>query len=264
MKLTKFSNVICIILFIVSVFAAATGFAQWSTDIRHTNNAGFSFTSGNNAKNIEFSGTSNVHTVWYDARFGDTEIMYKRSTDNGATWEAVVRLTNNAGASELPSIAASGSNIHVVWQDQRDGNFEIYYKLSTNHGVTWSGDERLTTNGATSVNPSISLRLNVIQVVWQDDRDGNNEIYFKRSLDNGITWEPIVRMTNNSGSSTSPSITTDSGENTHIVWQDNRDGNDEICNILVNCYVNGVLYRPVYYQREFDRGGCCIKMEVVK
>ena len=228
MKLTKFSNLICIILFIVSVFAAATGFAQWSTDIRHTNNAGFSFTSGNNAKNIEFSGTSNVHTVWYDARFGDTEIMYKRSTDNGATWEAVVRLTNNAGASELPSIAASGSNIHVVWQDQRDGNFEIYYKLSTNHGVTWSGDERLTTNGATSVNPSISLRLNVIQVVWQDDRDGNNEIYFKRSLDNGITWEPIVRMTNNSGSSTSPSITTDSGENTHIVWQDNRDGNDEI------------------------------------
>lgn len=42
------------------------------------------------------------------------------------------------------------------------------------------------------------------------------------------------------------------------------DGNEEVYNILVNCYINGVLYMPVYYQREFDRGDCCIKMEVVK
>ena len=48
-----------------------------------------------------------------------------------------------------------------------------------------------------------------------------------------------------------------------LVCDNAWDGNDEICNILVNCYVNGVLYRPVYYQREFDRGGCCIKMERV-
>ena len=202
--------------------------SQWSADIRHTNNAGLSFTSFNNARNIAFTGTSNVHTVWYDERFGDSEIMYKRSTDNGATWEAVVRLTNNTGASDLPSIAAFGSNVHVVWRDTRDFNYEIYYKNSTNHGATWSGDIRLTTNSASSIYPSISLRLNVIQVVWEDDRDGNKEIYFKRSTDNGITWDPVVRLTNNSGVSMSPSITTDSGENTHIVWQDNRDGNDEI------------------------------------
>ena len=48
-----------------------------------------------------------------------------------------------------------------------------------------------------------------------------------------------------------------------VVCDNAWDGNEALSDILVNCYINGVLYKPVYLQSEFDRGECCIKMEVV-
>jgi hypothetical protein len=39
-----------------------------------------------------------------------------------------VRLTDNPSESREPSVAVSGAYAHVVWHDNRDGNWEIYYK----------------------------------------------------------------------------------------------------------------------------------------
>jgi len=70
-----------------------------------------------------------VHAVWPDSRHGDpSEIYYKRSIDNGTTWELDMRLTDNPSESREPSVAVSDSIVHVVWHDDRDGNWEIYYK----------------------------------------------------------------------------------------------------------------------------------------
>jgi len=70
-----------------------------------------------------------VHAVWPDNRNGDiSEIYYKRSLDNGTNWGTEIRLTDNPSESREPSIAVSGSYVHVVWHDDRDGNWEIYYK----------------------------------------------------------------------------------------------------------------------------------------
>jgi hypothetical protein len=70
-----------------------------------------------------------VHAVWPDSRHGDpSEIYCKRSLDDGTNWGLDVRLTDNPSESREPSVAASDSIVHVVWHDDRDGNWEIYYK----------------------------------------------------------------------------------------------------------------------------------------
>jgi hypothetical protein len=74
---------------------------------------------------------NNLHVAWYDYRDGNEEIYYKRSIDGGDTWGADTRLTNAAGGSYNPSVAVYGNNVHVAWQDDRDGNYEIYYKKFT-------------------------------------------------------------------------------------------------------------------------------------
>lgn len=181
-----------------------------------------------------------VFVVWHDEMWGDLEVFCKRSTDGGTTWGADTRLTNGAGYSAHPSTVISGSNIHLVWFDDKDGNEEIYYKRSTDAGTSWGAESRLTNNTSKSDYPSIHISGSFIHLVWREDRDGvsNTEIYYKRSADEGVTWGADTRITNNSGYSDIASVFS-SGQAVHVVWYDDRDGagNTEI-----------------YYKRSTDGG----------
>jgi hypothetical protein len=224
------------LFFGVLVLSPTESQAQWQPDVRLTNDPATSYTSYNNAWCIAASG-DDVHIVWYDYRYGASEICYKRSTDGGDSWGEDTRLTNDPAYSWRPSVSVFNSVVHVIWEDLRDGAYsEIYYKRSTDGGVSWEADTRLTNNSANSTNSSISVSGQIVQVVWQDQRDGNYEIYHKRSSDGGVTWGVDTRLTNNSATSAYPSVSI-SGQVVHVVWQDLRDGNLEI-----------------YYKRSTDGG----------
>jgi len=200
--------------------------AQWQADVRMTNDPGTSFTAGTSTSSIASNG-SFVHVVWWDNRNTDWEIYYKRSTDNGTSWSSDIRLTNVAGNSYVPTVAVSGSVVHVVWQDQRDGNREIYYKRSTDGGVTWGSDTRLTNDPATSESPSVAVSGQTIHIAWYDRRDGDEEEYYKRSTDGGVSWEADTRLTDDPISTWDPSISV-SGQVVHVVWQDSRSGPNKV------------------------------------
>ncbi len=197
------------------------GGVSWQPDQRLTS---YPATSGPPA--VAASGAS-VHVVWYDMRTGNAEIFYKRSTDAGATWQPDTALTNDPAGSYLPSIGVSGNQIHVSWFDERDGNKELYYKRSLDGGLTWGPDVRLTNDPADSYRPSVAVSGNGIHLVWYDNRDGNTEIFYKRSTDNGVTWSPDTSLTNDASDSFYPSVAL-SGTRVHVVWTDNRDANQEI------------------------------------
>jgi hypothetical protein len=211
--------------------------SQWQPDVKLTNSPVYSHTSWNNAWCVASSGNV-VHVVWDDRRDGNDEIYYKRSTDAGVSWGADTRLTNKTERSEYPSVAVSGSVVHIVWMDYCDGNWEIYYKRSTDWGISWGTDTRLTNNTGYSGLPSVAVSGSVVHLVWHDYRDGisNNEIYYKRSTDAGVSWETDTRLTNNTADSWPPSVAV-SGSVVHVVWFDDRDGNQEI-----------------YYKRSTDGG----------
>lgn len=194
---------------------------SWSIDSRLTNAPSLSW-----CPSACITGTT-VHVVWYDNRDGNNEIYYNRSTDAGVSWVQDIRLTNSSGYSGTPSLAVSGSVLHLTWEDGRDGNNEIYYKRSTDIGLTWEPDIRLTNALQTSEFPSIAASGLSVQICWDDRRDGNYEVYFKRSTDGGVSWEADKRLTNNILSQFYSCIGI-SGSKTHIVWYDNRFGFEEI------------------------------------
>jgi hypothetical protein len=204
----------------------------WGADTRLTNNFALS-----QFPSVAVSGQV-VNIAWTDARDGDYEIYYKRSTDDGTTWGPDTRLTDSIGASDYPCITTSGAFVHVVWEDNRDGNFEIYYKSSVDGGVSWGADMRLTNNPSYASPSSIAVSDSILHVVWDDNRDGNIEIYYKRSTDNGITWGADTRLTYDPDYSGNASVAV-SGLNVSVVWSDQRDG------FLVN---------EIYYKSSTDGG----------
>ncbi|MFO7991590.1 MAG: sialidase family protein [Thermoplasmata archaeon] len=129
-----------------------------------------------------------IHVVWVDEIWPgpEYEIYYRNSTNNGASWGVVQKLTGPSVYAGGPDLAVNGSNLHMVWKDQRDDPSwnEVYYKNSTDSGATWGVDVRLTSDeGNHSNNPKIEISGEKLHVIWYDVRDGNNEIYYKRSPD---------------------------------------------------------------------------------
>lgn len=218
-------KIIVLFLIVRGILLIDDCMCQWEPDVRLTNNAAESHITYS-AKCMASNGNV-VHIVWFDSRDGNREIYYKRSTDGGSNWEADTRLTNDNAVSWHPSLSLSGQVLHIVWSDYRDGNYEIYYKRSTDGGTNWGADTRLTNAAASSGYPSIAVSGQVVHVVWRDVRDGNNEIYYKSSTDGGSSWGADIRLTNDTASSVYPNLSI-SGQVVHVVWSDYRDGDYEI------------------------------------
>lgn len=148
--------------------------AQWLPEARLTNN---SLSSLSGSRIIAANGNV-VHAVWTDYSDGNGEIYYMNSMDGGVNWGSNIRLTNDPELSNQPSVTVSGSNVHVTWTDSRDGNQEIYYKRSTDGGVSWGADTRLTNEPAISRFSSVTSSGLNVHLVWFDRRDGNAEVYY--------------------------------------------------------------------------------------
>ena len=204
---------------------SADGGATWAANQRLT------WTAGGSVFPVIGAGPSGrIHLAWQDGSGGNSEIYYKRSTNSGASWTANQRLTWNSGESEAPAIGVlSSGNPHIVWRDNSAGNYEVYYRKSSDAGTTWAAGQRLTWTSGISYAPDLAVGpTSRLSVVWADSTPGNSEVYVKRSANWGTSWAANKRITWNAGGSEAPAIGVDSSGNLHIVWQDNTPGNYEV------------------------------------
>ena len=192
---------------------------------------------------VAFDGDT-AHVVW--AQGG--HVYYRRSRDGGATWESAVKLTSGGAAQYPCSLEISGSHLHLVWPDSRNGTWEVYYKRSTDGGDTWAEDVRLTP-GVDLFRMGTAISGATLHVAWASRSlvvptpAGTHtwgEIYYKRSTDDGATWGPDVRLTVPDSSAMRPSIAA-VGENVHLIWFDQRDK-------------TGLLDWRIYTKRSVDGG----------
>ena len=137
-------------------------------------------------------------------------------------------LSNTPGNSTDPEIALYNNNVYVVWSDDSTGNGDIYFKRSGDNGTTFGSLENLSNTPGNSTDPEIALYNNNVYVVWSDDSTGNGDIYFKRSGDNGTTFDSTNNISeNNTGTSSTPQLAANSG-NVYIIWTDTTSGHSEI------------------------------------
>jgi len=171
-----------------------------------------------------------VHVVWSDDTPGNYAVYYRKSPDGGTTWSAPRRLTWSSGESSWPAMAVDSSDsIHIVWSDYTSGVSEIYYKRSTDDGLTWGPAKRLTWTSGSSGAPALAPgSANAVHVVWEDYTPGNQEIYYMRSPDGGSTWGAPQRITWTSTKSYTPAVAAGSGNAVDVVWEDSMAGNAEI------------------------------------
>lgn len=105
--------------------------------------------------------------------------------------------------------------------------WEIYYRRSRDGGATFEPGRRLTFAPGLSQRPSLAAKGDHLHLAWFDQRDGDVEVYLKRSEDGGDTWGTDLRLTTAAGVSQFPSIAVADGA-VHVVWVDDRGGRQEV------------------------------------
>jgi hypothetical protein len=72
---------------------------------------------------------NNVYVVWSDNTFGNSEIFFTKSLDNGSTFSEAFNINEDSGISAIAqiTIAPEVGNLYIIWQDNAEGNSVIYF-----------------------------------------------------------------------------------------------------------------------------------------
>jgi len=198
----------------------------WSDDINLSNDVmgdGYCSIAANN---------ETVFVVWEHTYVSsaDWEIVYSISSDGGNSWSPFVNISNSNWRVTNPDIDIFRNNVHVVWED-REGADRIDYRNSTDGGQSWNPIKRISSNtGALVAGPLIFVNQSNIHIIWYDQRDGTDgEIYYRRSLDEGITFDNGQGVDEDRRLTFSPTTIGNiafagSGSNLSIIWSDERNG----------------------------------------
>jgi hypothetical protein len=171
--------------------------------------------------------------VWtgsgYGLAYADTrmannpEIYFVRLDAAGRPVGQEVRVTNAPMISLSPSLAWTGKYYGVAWHDQREGNFDIFFARIGEAGVKSGDDVRITQVAQDSFRPSLVADGEGYGLAWNDNRDGDWEIYFASLDAAGTKRAPEKRVTSAAGPSLFPQLVR-AGEGYGLVWNDTRDG----------------------------------------
>jgi hypothetical protein len=167
---------------------------------------------------------STVLVVWHGQRAGANgpDVYLRRSSDGGRSWGAVLPLTESHAAAHA-AVALFGRSAQVVWGESGSGTTEIATRHSRDGGKTWTEAQPVSAgDGEASWVSTVALEGDEVHVAWVDTRDGNEEEYYRRSIDGGESWEPVLRLTRNPANSWAPSLTV-AGGRVHLVWFDQKD-----------------------------------------
>lgn len=177
---------------------------------------------------------NNRFVVWIDNSPGNWDILFRRSTDSGATWMPTANLSLNPGRSGSPQMLVSGSNIHIIWlqTNAAETSSDVFYRRSIDNGATWGARINLSTSGSLDPfnyigAPSIKVSGTNIYVVWLDEgQSSRGDVFFRRSIDNGGTWKSIVNLSTNAIDSYNPTIAV-LGSHVYVAWKDGYGTFDE-------------------------------------
>jgi len=177
------------------------------------------------------SSGSKMYAAWEedDESFGDPQIFFTNTTNNGSTTFTKEDLSASTDSSFLPNIAVSGSNVYVVWEERESADAEIFFMNSTDDGATFDsgGPFDLSSDASNSRIPQINASGNNVHVVWYGDTGSSTSTISIRSSTNGASSFNTVKVLDNTLAnglaSTLDIDVASSGSNVFVVWEDGNE-----------------------------------------
>jgi len=226
---------------IVLTWTSKTGNDSKDVFFVRSNDGGKTWTE---AKNISKTGTAtdsviavtpdqSIHVVWQNKtqQADPCDILYTRSTDNGATWSTPENVSNTPKHASEPAIAVDDEgDVGVCWLDSRSGDHrpDIFYSRKSNGA--WTHPLNVSDSPRMSGYPGIAFGTkNMVFISWADNSRkekspdiwcavGNRKEHFRKP----------INISDTPGVSSHPAIAADNHGHVVVVWADTSPGVSDI------------------------------------
>jgi M6 family metalloprotease-like protein len=160
---------------------------------------------------LDFEG--NLHVVFQSGG----EVFYRKSTDNGVTWQITKQLSDGSGTNASPSITGRWDDgkectrLYCVWQKGTSSNYSVVYNYSSTSGTSWLTSpvtlaSSINCSGPTPViqanGPDVSPEL---MISWKDASQ-LKAAYTTSKTPGPSSWNPITNVANTNSSSQNPTL----------------------------------------------------------
>jgi hypothetical protein len=166
---------------------------------------------------------NSVFMVWLATESRRPALYFRRSIDEGRTWNSARKMSNENGDCMPPSLAVNSGIVHIAWIDCGeviDG--ELYYTRSIDGGETWEKSAIIVGNINSAQYPLIACGGSNVYLIWQDVQ---TKVFFKASHDQGRTWENeiLLGIVGKHSCYCYPPALSVNGNELMVVWNDIKD-----------------------------------------
>jgi len=209
--------------------------ASWQPDLIISNQ---SMPGSSNIPSMDVE-NGKIYVVWQGPWAGsiDPELLFRYY--DGLTWQPIEEIANDVGweLQSRSSIAVENGKVYVAWEDLRDGDWDIYFRM--HDGLSWGPVQDISGDAGSDaqIEPSIAVENGTVYAVWYNQTGPNSEVWFR--LFNGTAWEPIQEISTGGANHLMPSIDVENGK-IHVVWIDEKGGDRDV----YYRYFNGTGWEP--------------------
>lgn len=182
-----------------------------------------------------------VVVAWEDRRAGHTVLLYSRSRD-GRKFSAPQILNEQpprrsqvfgrgTGVARVALTCLDAERAAAMWLDKREfqGGYDVYAALSDRGAAHFGRNEKVQDEFGDNIgqwHATIAAQPDsLLAAAWDDDRDGNPDIWLSWRTANGWSGDLGVPGAAGSGPDTSPAITMDRDGNLYLVWVAQAEAN---------------------------------------
>jgi hypothetical protein len=143
-------------------------------------------------------------------------------------------------------VATSGNYVYVVWTDPPPiENDDIFFKRSTDGGLSFEPEIKLTGTAASSSDPDIAAYGSEVYVVWREGDRGKTDVFIRKSNDNGESFGPPIDLSNSTtGSSSDPTVALSTSGEVAVAWSETNNTADGSNNDTASeASVSNIVYR---------------------
>lgn len=141
---------------------------------------------------------------------------------------ADINVSNDTYTSQDPSIVWTGSQFGVAWQGDPDSNWDIFFAQLDPEGGPIGSTWPVTEQSSISQSPSVVWADGRFAFVWNDNGDGDYDIYYSAFNAAGAWLTSQYGLTSTTGHHQYDPAMVWSGSHLAVGWYDDRNATDEI------------------------------------